>query len=235
MVLALAALAIFAPSCGGGHTQMRFVHAVSDTGAVDVAVDGHTVVTNQAFATSTSGYVTVNAGNRLVEVRPTGTTTDQVSAPSVPLGADKHFTMFFTGLTSDKTQNIVLVTDDNSAPANGGVKLRVMNAACKEIQTDPCLGSPSPSRADVYIVAPGTDISTLSPTIAELAYQQASGYLNLTAASYQVIVTNPADVAKTPIVNQTFPLASGQVRTLVILPNTDGTISANPLLLEDVN
>jgi len=235
LALSLTACIVFAAACGEEHAEMRFVHAVSDTGAVDVAVNGHTVVTNQAFATSSPGYASVTAGNRLVEVRPTGTTTDLVSAPSVPLSSHKQFTLFFEGLTSDHTQSIVLVTDDNSAPSNGGVKFRVMNAACKAIATDACLGSPAPFRADIYIVSPGTDISSLSPAIPGLAYQQASSYLNLSPASYEVIVTDPADATKTPKVDETYNLAAGQVRTFTILSNTDGTISTTPLFLLDVH
>lgn len=234
--LTLAAVGILAAGCGEDHAQMRFVHAVPDAPNVDVALDSDTVITNLAFdnPSPATGYLTVIAGNRLIEVRPTGTTTDEVNAPNVGFGTHKQYTVFFTGRLNDPppptpTQTINLVTDDNSAPQNGGIKLRVFHASPGATPT-------APARLDIYVVAPGTDITSLTPTIGGLTFQQASGYLNLAAASYEVIVTDPTDNAKTRLVDQTYNLAAGQIRTLVMVDALGGgAISPTPLPLQDVN
>jgi hypothetical protein len=241
LALALGALAAFAISCGGSHASMRFVHASPDAPNVDVAVDGKTVSTNLPFTSVSpgSGYLTITAGNRLVEVRPTGTATDLVNAPNVGFGSHQRYTVFFTGLVNAKPPNqaISLVTDDNSAPQSGNFKLRVFHASPSACATPPCSGvppSPPPSPIDVYVVAPGTNIANLPPTIPSLAYQQASGYLDIGAASYEVIVTLSG--SKTPKVDQTYSLTAGQIRTLVVVDQQNvPAMSLTPLVLADLN
>ena len=73
LLFALGTLGIFATSCGTDHSKVRVVHASPDSPAIDVAVDGKTVVTNLAFGgvSPATGYLTVTAGNRKVEVRAT--------------------------------------------------------------------------------------------------------------------------------------------------------------------
>lgn len=228
LALALGALGMFAICCGGSHASMRFVHASPDAPNVDVAVDGKTVATNLPFTSVSpgTGYLTITAGNRLVEVRPTGTATDLVNAPNVGFSSHQQYTVFFTGLVkaNPPTQTISLVTDDNSAPQAGNIKLRVFHA------------SPSgPTHLDIYIVAPTTDITNLSPTISALAYQQASGYQSAAPASNEVIMTATGDPAKARLIDQTYTLAAGQIRTLVVLDQVGGGTPLTLLVLADLN
>lgn len=229
LVLALGAFGMFAVSCGGTHASVRFVLASPDAPNVDVAVDGKIVATNLPFTSVSpgTGYLTLAAGNRLIEVRTTGTTTDLVNASNVGFSSHLQYTAFFTGLVTAQppTQAISLVTDDNSAPQSGNIKLRVFHA------------SPSGSaRLDIYIVAPGTDITNLSPNISALAYQQASSYQSVAPTSNEVIMTATGDPAKARLIDQTYTLAAGQIRTLVVLDVAGGgALSPTPLVLADLN
>ncbi len=220
LLLALGTLGVFTTSCGTDHAKMRVVHASPDSPNVDVAADGKTVVTDLAFGSFSpaSDYLTVTAGSRRVEVRTTGTTTDLINS-TVNFGSQKAYTVIAAGFAANIAA--VVLTDDNSAPQSGNFKLRVVHT------------SPSgPSNLDVYIVAPGTDITGISPTISSLAYGQASGYQSAAAASTQVIITPAGN--KTPIINQTYALAAGQIRTLVVLDNAPGgTVDPIPLELFD--
>lgn len=227
LALALGAFGMFAIGCGGSHASMRFVHASPDAPNVDVLVDGKTVATNLPFASVSpgSGYLTITAGGRLVEVRTTGTATDLVNASNVSFSSHLQYTVFFAGLVNSKLQTIDLVTDDNSAPQSGNIKLRVFHA------------SPSgPTDLDIYIVAPTTDITNLPPTISALAYQQASSYQSVAPTSNEVIMTATGDPTKFRLIDQTYTLAAGQIRTLVVLDIAKGgTISPTPLVLADLN
>jgi hypothetical protein len=237
LALALGALGMFAISCGGSHASMRFVHASPDVpgGNVDVAVDRSTVATDLPFTSVSpgSGYLTITAGNRLIEVRTTGTATDLVDAPNVGFSSHQQYTVFFTGLVNSKLQTINLVTDDNSPPQSGNIKLRVFHASTCAAPL--CNVPIVPPDLDIYVVAPNTDITNRSPTIPSLAYQQASGYQNVAAASYEVIMT--ATGTKTPrLIDQTYNLTAGQIRTLVVLDTVGGVaISPTPLVLADLN
>ena len=229
LALALGAFGMFAISCGGTHASMRFVHASPDAPNVDVAVDGKTVATDLPFTSVSPGssYLIITAGNRLIEVRPTGTATDLVDASNVSFSSHQQYTVFFTGLVNSNppTQTISLVTDDNSAPQTGNMKLRVFHA------------SPSgPAHLDIYIVAPTTDITNLSPTISALAYQQASTYQSVAPTSNEVIMTDTNDPTKARLIDQTYTLAAGQIRTLVVLDVAGGgALSSTPLVLADLN
>jgi hypothetical protein len=238
LLLALGTLSIFATSCGTDHSKIRLVHASPDSQPVDVAVDGKTVVTNLAFGgvSPATGYLTVTAGNRRVEVRATGTTADLINS-NVSFGSGKEYTAIASGFMTPPPNNdptvvgiaAVVLTDDNSAPTSGNVKLRLVHDA-------PWDGvPPNPPNLDVYIVTPGTDISGMSPTISNLAYGQASSYQSVAPSSNQVIFTLAGE--KTPIINQTYnALAAGQIRTLVTVNVQGGlTMATTPLELSDLN
>ncbi|MFY9559870.1 MAG: DUF4397 domain-containing protein [Terriglobales bacterium] len=222
LLLALGTLGVFTTSCGTGHSKVRLVHASPDAPNVDVAVDGKTVVTDLAFGgvSPASDYLTVTAGTRKVEVRTTGTTTDLINS-NVSFGSQKAYTVLASGFLANIAA--IVLTDDNSAPANGNFKLRIVHV------------SPSgPASVDVYVVPPGTDITGVTPTISSLAYGQASGYQTAAAASTEVIITAAGN--KTAIIDQTYNLTAGQVRTLVVLDNAPGgSVNPIPLELPDLN
>jgi hypothetical protein len=216
-VLSLAVFGVLTTNCGTDHSKVRFVHASSDAGSIDVAVDGKTVATDLAFGdvSPSSDYLTVTAGTRKVEVRPTGTTNDLINS-NVSLGSGKNYSVVASGLANPPPGTIaaIVLTDDNTAPTSGNVKLRIVHVSPS---VTPLPGATIPGPVDVYVVAPGTDITGMSPTIPGLAYTQASAYQNIAAGSTEVIVTRTTD--QNPIVDQTYDLASGQNRTLVLLDN----------------
>ena len=249
LLLALGTLGIFATSCGTDHSKVRVVHASPDSPAIDVAVDGKTVVTNLAFGgvSPATGYLTVTAGNRKVEVRATGTTTDLINS-NVSFGSGKQYTAIASGFMTpppNSDPNVVgiaavVLTDDNSAPASGNVKLRVVHdAPGNGVPPSPTCVPPQQTcllvALDVYIVAPGGDTSG-SPTISNLAYGQASDYQSVTPTNGQIQVIFTVAGDKTPVINQTYSLTTGQIRTLVTVNVQAGlTMATTPLLLSDLN
>lgn len=226
LILALAAFGIFASSCGTDHSQVRFVQASPQDAPnavnVDISVDNKSVATGVPFGgiAPSSGYLTVNAGNRTVQVFETGTTTSLINS-NINFSNQKQYTVLLSGLAD--TLAPVLVTDDNTAPTSGNIKLRVINES-----------NAATSNLDVYIVAPGTDISGLTPDISDLPFQQASIYKSFAADTYEVIVTDTGSKNRT--IDQTYPLTSGQIRTLVVLDIAGGgQTSTVPLELSDLN
>jgi hypothetical protein len=222
IILALAALTIATTNCGTDHAKVRVVNASPDAGALAVAVDGKTVITGLTFGglSPTSGYLTVTAGNRGVEFRDTGTTTDRINS-NIAFASKKEYTLLAVGKVANKTIAALLKTDDNSAPQSGNFKLRVIHAA-----------SDGPEQIDIFVVAPGTNITNATPTIAALTSQQASDYQNLIAGTYEVIMTDSSDRTKV-VLDQTYALTAGQIRTLVTLDAGGGLMSA--LELSDLN
>jgi ABC-type transport system involved in cytochrome bd biosynthesis fused ATPase/permease subunit len=123
---------------------------------------------------------------------------------------------------------LVLLADDNTLPKAGDTEVRIVHA------------SPSaPGSVDVYVVPTGTDITSATPTISGLMFEQASSYQSLSAATYAyvlyTVIVTPSG-SKTPFVNQGYTLSAGQIRTLVLVDASGSkTASPTPLALLDLN
>ncbi len=209
--------ALFAVGCSSGSkTRFRVMNGVVDESDLSIVEDGNSVASNLAYATST-GYLSAHAGSHQIQIEPSGTSnvflTQTVNFSS---GTDTTILAFNF---SSSPQSLVLL-DDNSAPPSGDAKLRLINVA------------PSLGPTDVYVVAPGTDINTVSPTITNLAFGAASAYQTLAAANYEIIYAF-AGQKSIAIDSGSLSLSSGQIRSFVGLNGQSGGFT--DVLLPDVN
>ncbi|MER3484020.1 MAG: hypothetical protein C4332_13565 [Meiothermus sp.] len=114
------------------------------------------------------------------------------------------------------------LTDNNTAPASGKAKLRLVHAAAKVPGTN--------GAVDVYITAPGADISGVSASISGFKYKGASPYKEVAAGDYQVRITLPG--TKTVAIDTgKATLAAGKIYTGIALDTTGSTFQA--VLLTD--
>lgn len=192
------------------------MNAVPDESSLDVLVDSTAVKTDLAYATST-GYQSIASGSRQIAIEPSGSSTTLLQQ-SISFASGSDTTIISYNFSSN-IQDLVL-TDDNSAPASGDFKIRVVNAA-------PGLGP-----ADVYIVDPATDLNTVSPTASNLAFGSSLNYQSLTGGSYKIVLT-PVGQKFTAVDTGSLTLSSGQVRTFVGLNSQLGGFSY--AMLQDVN
>jgi hypothetical protein len=218
----IAGVTLFTAGCGTDHARVRIVHASPDAPNVDVLLDGKKVLTNVAYETASS-YLKVKAGSRKVEVRATGTTTDAIST-TASVVANKDYTV----LAVDKVASIyaLVAEDDNTAPASGMVKLRVIHAS----PTAQTLAN-----VDVYLVAPGTDITTLTPAISNISFKTISSYLSVAPGSYEAIVTLTGAKSPRYIDVSGLTFAAGQIRTIVALDAPGGGTPLTAVVLNDLN
>jgi hypothetical protein len=203
--------------CGsGGSTRFRAMNAVPDESSLDVLVDSKSVSSNLAYGTNT-GYLSESSGSHQVGIEPSGSSTALLQQ-SISFGSGTDTTVISSNFSTSVT-NLVL-TDNNSAPASGDFKIRIINA------------SPNLGPADVYIVTPGTALNTVSPTVSNLGFGATTSYQSLAAASFEIELTS---VGQKFAVVDTGSLAfgSGQVRTFVGLNNQSGGFTYS--MLQDVN
>jgi hypothetical protein len=253
LTLAIAALivfATFAASCGSSNSQARFVNAISDDAqSLDIEFNG-TKDFNAVgpFSASGSTYVSVPTGSDKIQGFASGTTTNPVFTITSPVSftSGKQYTVVATGQLSGSVL-LVAPVDTNTAPANGQVNFRVIDA------------SPGgPGTVDVYIIqnsAQGTPSCTpagpgsaCAPTFSGLSSPSASttpysGYVtvpyNSLGFGYTLYVTQP---------NGTIPIFSGvqlsevgsasvgSIRTIVLVDNPGGgSMSSTPIVLSDLN
>lgn len=197
--------------CGGssgGTGNLRFVQASPDAPQANLYVDGKLVSANLGYGNAT-GYNSLNAGSRHVQVVPTsGAKAILDIKVSVVSSGDQ--TLIETGQIANV--GTILLTDTSSTTSTatttqGGV--RVVNAAIN-------MGV-----ADVYVVAANSSIAAVSPAVGSLAVNFSTGYELVPVGAYQVFMTAPGTknvFLNTGAINMT----SDVNQTVIILDGVSG-------------
>ncbi len=204
--------------------RFRFVHAVSDTARADtvnVTVDGVPAGVNVAYGAAAPApptlYYPAYVGARQFAVRLTTDTSVHVLDAEVAIAANTDHTVLAVGST---TVSALVLTDNNAAPAAGNVKVRAVNAAT------------AAGNVDVYVTAPGANITALAPSFAGLAPRAASGYLERAAGATQVRFTTAG--TKTVVRDVSLgTVAAGAIRTVVLLEARAGGTPLTSSVLTD--
>ncbi len=124
----------------------------------------------------------------------------------------------------------MLLEDDNTPPAAGHVKIRVVRSATRWF-----------SPVDVYITQAGVTLPK-TPTLAHFGPKEISHfgagfqpYLEVPAGDYQVRVTYTGDPLTVLVDTGPLPLLDGQIRTIVFVDDEGDGPSFDIVLLEDLN
>ena len=201
-----------------GGARVRVVHASPDAPDVDVLVDDAEVLGDVPYLTA-SDYLDVPAGDQTLKVNAAGTATTVIDT-DVSLVDGTDYTVIASGLV-EAIEPIVL-QDDNSAPAAGTARVRAIH------------GAPSAPAVDIYVTAPGADLETTIPLLANVEFGDVADYIEAPAGDYQVRVT-PAGTTAVVIDSGTLTLSSGQVRTAIAVDAAGGGAPFDLLVLEDLN
>jgi hypothetical protein len=201
-----------------GEARVRVVHASPDAPDVDVLLNDAEVLGDVPYLTA-SDYLDTPAGNQNLEVNAAGTATTLIDT-DVSLVDGTDYTVIASGLV-EAIEPIVL-QDDNSAPAAGTARVRAIH------------GAPSAPAVDIYVTAPGADLETTIPLLANVEFGDVADYIEAPAGDYQVRVT-PAGTKTVVIDSGTLALSIGQVRTAIAVDAAGGGAPFDLLVLEDLN
>ncbi len=152
--------------------QVRVLNLLPGS-SIDVAITGQPSFTNVAFQTIT-GYQTYLNQTTQFTVTLSGTSTT-IGTFTIPLGGDQPYTLIAYG--TQTAPLVTLVAEVAQAPTNGNVQLSVFNAA----QNNPNL--------DIYITAPGVDITNIGPNFSYVSYSGNSFNLAFPPGTYQIRAT----------------------------------------------
>ena len=135
----------------------------------------YTAATPQSLAApSTAPYDPVYVGNRTVVVKRTADTSVTLATITFPIAKDEDKTVYATGGTAGAAVTNLVTTDVNTVPLATEVRLRIVNM------------SPSAGPVDVFVTAPGADLTGATPDAAGLASGAASAYFTRAPATYVV-------------------------------------------------
>ena len=192
-----------------------FAEDIADT-SVSVALNGTVARENVLFKQFTD-YIDLPAGEYVVDIIPTGTTTVAITA-TYNLVDGQDYTVYATGNGSLQPLELVALADDNTAPAAGNIKVRIVHTAPF---------GPTPESTEVSVRTAGGDL-VAGPGV---AYGAATGYLELPAATYDLkVASNNGQVNL--IDPEPVPLSAGAIVTLFAVGdiiNQDLGIIATPV------
>ena len=192
-----------------------FADNLADT-SVTVALNGDVALENILFKDFTP-YIDLPAGEYVVDIIPTGTTTVAITA-TYNLVDGQDYTVYATGNGSLQPLELVALADDNTAPAAGNIKVRIVHTAPF---------GPTPESTEVSVRTAGGDL-VAGPGV---AYGAATGYLELPAATYDLkVASNNGQVNL--IDPEPVPLGEGAIVTLFAVGdiiNQDLGIIATPV------
>ena len=190
--------------------------------AVNVEVDGTPFAVNLGYGAaapvSPTIYYAALEGERDVLIRRTADTTVHVLETTVDVAEGTSYTLIAVG--PETGVESLLLTDDNTAPAEGQTRIRVVNA------------SPATPTVDVYVTNATADITALTPSVSGLAFKAAAPYIVMAAGATRVRFTTAG--TKTVIRDVTVgTLAAGAVRTVILLDAVGGGAPRTSVTLVD--
>jgi hypothetical protein len=171
-------------------SQVRVIDASPDAPAIDIYQSGSSLAHNLGFGTITS-YIPISPGASLITANTAGSKQILTSARSRYAAAAQYTVLI--GNAASSLQQTVLLDQNQSAPA-GQVSLRVLDQA-----TNLGVG------IDVYLVPAGESVATIRPLLTGALFGTNSGYINLPAGIYTVVLLP----AGTTVTNATVPLYTG--------------------------
>jgi len=211
--------------------RLRVVNAVADPARgdrVNITVANTPLAVNIAYGAvapalgvqpNPAPYYPIYVGTWPLAIRRTADTSIKVLDETLDIAANTDYTVIVLGQASGVS--VRQLTDDNAAPAEGTVRLRVVHSSLS-----------APGTVDIYVTSTTADITTLQPTAANVPMGGATPYLSLAPGVHRVRVT--AAGSKTTVLDTNLPsLAAGAARTVLMLDRAAGGLPATASVLAD--
>lgn len=192
-------------------TDTASVRLVNLTSASDLVLTGGSsqLITGVASG-SASAYVGASTDTTSYFVSSASTALSSSGSESLSLTADTRYTIVAyerAGLIKYQ-----LRTDDDDVPTSGYTSLRIVNA-----------GSDA-GALDVYVVEPGTDITSLSPNFANVQAGYSSSLSVFASGTKDIIVTAADKLSDVRLKLSAITLTSGKVVSVFLTPTSGGTL-----------
>lgn len=224
-ILSAAALLILTggfASAQVANARIRVVHASPDAPAVDITVNGARVLENLPYR-EYSEYLSVPPGAYTFGINVTGATTTVATLPAA-LVAGRDYTAIAAGyaLGGSPRFEVLVLEDDNTLPANNGVKIRVVH------------GAPAAPGVDVYVTTPFETLEGKTATLSNVPFKGVSGYLTVPVGNYQARVA-VAGTRTVAIDSHRLVTWANMIRTVIAVDARGGGAPFDFIILPDRN
>lgn len=209
-ICALASLALIAALCGCTTITEGYVRIiqVSNVAPLISATVGGEVVSAVSPFPSYTKYTPVAPGNALPVNFYNANTNPTVILSTAANVTTNSNTSIFVMNKGNGLQAIVYPETNSILPAAGDFELRIVQAAS---------GEPN---LDVYVTAPGADLTKSKPVATNVAFTTITQYLSFTAGTYEIRMT-PVNTPGTVIIDSgSAEFFDGQILSSIA---TDGT------------
>lgn len=200
-------------------TGLRVGHLSPDTDPVDILVNGGEYLGSVPYAAVTD-IASLPADT--YEVTITGEDNPGAIAfgpANLDLAANTWYSVFAVDFNANL--DVEILSEDDPRPVALYAKVRIYHA------------SPTAQDVDIYVVAPGTDINTVDPTLSNIPFRANTGYLALAEGDYEVTVT-PTGTKDAAIGPAPISIANGGVYTAIARDPIPGEAEFGLIVLEDV-
>lgn len=181
---------------------VRVGHLSPDAPAVDVVVDddfGAPAVTGLAFPAVT-GYLEIPGGDYNFKVVDSATQSlTAIDLDATLAAGTRHSVLAVNTLAAIEP---LVLTDDVRSIATEA-RVRIVHA------------SPAAGLVDIYVTAPGADITAATPAFADVPLKGETGFVALAPGSYDIKVTPANDPGTVAIAVDSLALAGGDVLTAI--------------------
>ncbi|MEO1581941.1 MAG: DUF4397 domain-containing protein [Pseudomonadota bacterium] len=200
---------------------LRVIHNSPDAPAVDIIVNddfANPLVPGLAFPDFTD-FVSVAPGTYNVKVTPAGDAGTIVIDTDLNLTVGSESSVYATDLLASIAPQVL--ADDRRSVATQA-QVRILH------------GSPAAGAVDIFVTAPGTDITTVTPNFADVEFGDETGYVQLAAGTYTVTVT-PTGTTTAAIGPIDITIDAGGIYTAVARDAAGGGAPLGLILLDDFN
>ncbi|MEL6367939.1 MAG: DUF4397 domain-containing protein, partial [Pseudomonadota bacterium] len=164
-------------------------------------------------------FVSVAPGTYNVKVTPAGDAGTIVIDTDLNLTVGSESSVYATDLLASIAPQVL--ADDRRSVATQA-QVRILH------------GSPAAGAVDIFVTAPGTDITTVTPNFADVEFGDETGYVQLAAGTYTVTVT-PTGTTTAAIGPIDITIDAGGIYTAVARDAAGGGAPLGLILLDDFN
>ncbi len=152
--------------------NVRVVNLMPEAAGIDVSIAGNPAYSALPFQ-GVTGYQSYDNQATIFSVNVTGSGT--ILNFTYNLAGEQPYTLLVYGSLTSMSAS--LLQEVPSAPTNGQIQVAVFNAAINQ------------NSVDIYVTAPGTDITNLNPNYAGVFYNGTSLNLAFAPGTYQIRIT----------------------------------------------